>query len=60
MIDAIVYKSFLSRPENVTVWVDTRGHQAPGRILHAADTPRSYLVETLKAQVRRNRILLRL
>ena len=48
-----------SLPEDETVWVDTRGQQAPGRILHTADTPRSYLVETPTAHVRRNRMHLR-
>ena len=30
-----------SLPEDETVWVDTKSQQAPGRILHAADAPRS-------------------
>ena len=41
------------------VWVETRGQQVPGRILHAANTPRSYVIETPSGQLRRNRSHLR-
>ena len=36
------------------VWVETRGHQVPARVLHAARTPRSYVVVTPSGQLRRN------
>ena len=41
-------------PENQPVWVSTRGDMTPARILHASDTPRSYVVETSSGQLRRN------
>ena len=46
-------------PEDQPVWVGTRGLQTPGRVSHAADAPRSYVVETASGQVRRNRANLR-
>ena len=42
-------------PENQAVWVDTRGHQAPGQLLQIAGTPRSYIVETPYGELGRNR-----
>ena len=47
-------------PEDQKVWVDTRGDLTPARVLHAADTPRSYVVETSSGQLRRNRSHLRI
>ncbi|XP_065902260.1 uncharacterized protein [Dysidea avara] len=47
-------------PEGQTVWVETRGQQTPGRVVQAANTPRSYTVETPMGQVRRNRTHLRI
>ena len=35
-----------SLPEDQPVWVETRGFQTPGRVSHAFDAPRSYVVET--------------
>ena len=46
-------------PEDQSVWVETRGRQIPGRILHTAGTPRSYVVDTPSGQVKRNRTHLR-
>ena len=46
-------------PEDQPVWVGTRGLQTPGRVSHAADAPRSYVVETASGQVRRNHANLR-
>ena len=39
------------------MWVETRGHQIPGRIQQPANTPRSYIVETPSGELRRNREL---
>ena len=41
-------KTLPSLPENQPVWVETRGVQTPGRVLHAVDVhvPKSYTVET--------------
>ena len=47
-------------PGDQPVWVDTRGDLTPARVLHAADTPRSYVVETSSGQLRRNRLHLRI
>ena len=48
-------------PEDQPVWVETRGVLTPGRVLHAANTPRSYVVETPSGgQLRRNRSHLRI
>jgi len=41
-------------PEDQPVWVETRGVQTPGRVSHAVDVPRSYVVETDSGQLRRN------
>ena len=46
-------------PDDQPVWVETRGQQVPGRILHAANTPRSYVKKTPSGQLRRNRCHLR-
>ena len=46
-------------PKDQPVWVETRGQQVPERILHAANTPRSYVIETPSGQLRRNRSHLR-
>ena len=43
-----------SLPEDQAVWVDTRGHQTPGRISMEAGTPRSYLIVTPSGELRRN------
>ena len=43
-------------PEDQSVWVRTNNQQVPGRVIQAANTPRSYLVETPAGQVRRNRL----
>ena len=48
-----------SLPEDQSVWIETRGLQTPGRISHAADTPRSYVVETASGDLRRNHAHLR-
>ena len=42
-------------PDNTEVWVTTNRHNAPGRILTTANTPRSYIVETPSGEIRRNR-----
>ena len=42
-------------PEDQPVWVNTEGKQVPGIVLHQANAPRSYLLETPSGQVRRNR-----
>ena len=47
-------------PEGQTVWVETWGQQTPGRVVQAANIPRSYTVETPTGQVRRNRTHLRI
>ena len=41
-------------PDDLSVWVDTRGRQVPGQIVQPANTPRSYLVDTPSGQIRRN------
>ena len=41
-------------PEDQSVWVRTNNQQIPGQVIQAANTPRSYLVETTAGQVRRN------
>ena len=46
-------------PDDQPVWVETRGQQVPGRILHAANTPKSYVIETPSGQLRRNHSHLR-
>ena len=43
-----------SLPEDMPVWVETRGFQTLGRVSHAADPPRSYVVETASGHLRRN------
>jgi len=47
-------KTLPSLLEDQPVWVETRGLQTPGRVSHALDAPRSYVVETASGQVRRN------
>ena len=47
-------------PEDQPVWVSTRGDLTPTRVLHAADAPRSCVVETSSDQLRRNRSHLRI
>ena len=43
-------------PDNSPVWVDMPPNsQAPGKIVSAAPQPRSYFVNVLSGQVRRNR-----
>ena len=32
-------------PDDTPVWVNTQGHQVPGRVFTTAETPRSYVVE---------------
>ena len=44
-------KSLPWLPDDQPVWVETRGQQVPGRILHAANTPRSYVIETPSGQL---------
>ena len=41
-------------PDQLPVWVETQGTQTPGQIQHRADTPRSYIVDTPRGEVRRN------
>ena len=53
-------KTLPSLPEGQTMWVDTRGHQTPGRISMEAGTPRSYLIETPSGELRQNRAHLRI
>ena len=44
-------------PEGTDVWVKTKGKDiVPGTVLSDADTPRSYIIQTLTGQLRRNRI----
>ena len=38
-------KTLSSFPEDQPVWVGTRGVQSPGRVSHAVDLPRLYIVE---------------
>ena len=52
-------KTLPSLPDDQPVWVETRGVQTPGRVSHAVDVPRSYVVETDSSQLRRNRSHLR-
>ena len=49
-----------SLPEDEPVRVETRGIQTPGRVSHAVDLPRSYVVETALGRLRRNRTHLRI
>ena len=49
-----------SLPEDEPVSVETRGLQTPGRVSHAVDLPRSYMVETASGRLRRNRTHLRI
>ena len=49
-----------SLPEDEPVWVETRGLQTPGRVSHAVDLPRSYVVETASGRLRRNHTHLRI
>ena len=46
--------------EDELVWVETRGLQTLGRVSHAVDLPRSYVVETASGHLRRNRTHLRI
>ena len=41
-------------PEDTPVWVSTHGQQVPGTFKHVKNTPRSYTVDTLSGQLRRN------
>ena len=41
-------------PDDTEVWVTSDAGQIPGRIVTAAETPRSYVVETPTGEVRRN------
>ena len=41
-----------SLPDNSTVWVTTGGHYTPGTVLHPADTPRSYVINTPAGRTR--------
>ena len=41
--------------DNTPVWVNTQDRQVPGTVARAANTPRSYFVNTPAGQVRRNR-----
>ena len=52
-------KTLPSLPDDMTVWVDIQGDQVPGRIVQAADTPRSYLVRVPSGEFRRNRAHIR-
>ena len=49
-----------SPPEDQTVWVDTRGHQTPGRISMEAGTLRLYLIETPSGELQWKRAHLRI
>ena len=46
-------------PDDTEVWVTSDAGPIPGRIVTAAETPRSYVVETPTGEVRRNRSQLR-
>ena len=48
-------KSLPSLPDNTSVWVNTQGKQVPGRIIQPDNSPRSYWLNTLSGEVRRNR-----
>ena len=46
-------------PDGTPVWVNTQGHQVPGRVVTTANTPHSYLVEIPSGgRIRRNRTAL--
>jgi len=47
-------------PGDQSVWVETRGQHTPGTVVHPANTPRSYVVETASKELQRNRTHLRL
>ena len=46
-------------PDDQDVWISTEGDPKPGTVISAADTPRSYIVETPTGEVQRNRSQLR-
>ena len=52
-------KDLPTLPDQLPVWVETKGVQVPGQITQQSDLPRSYLVETARGSVRRNRCHLR-
>ena len=45
-------------PDNTSVWVKTKAHEIPSRVVTPADTSHSYVVEVPSGQVRRNRAAL--
>ena len=47
-------KSLPSLPDNTSVWVNTQGKQVLGRIIQPDNSPRSYWLNTLSGEVRRN------
>ena len=47
-------------PNDTEVWIDTDTEPISGTIISTADTPRSYVVQTPTAEVRRNRCQLRI
>ena len=53
-------RNLLELPNNTSVWVSTPQGQIPGNIVSAAQEPRSYHIEVLSEQVRRNRSHLRI
>ena len=42
-------------PDNTDVWITTDGQNTPGRTVRRAEEPRSYIVQTITGEVRRNR-----
>ena len=45
----------LPLPDDTDVWITSGDQPTPGRVVSAAGTPRSYVVDTPNGQVRRNR-----
>ena len=44
-------------PNSTPVWVHTQDRPDPGRLIHSADTPRSYLVEVPSGTIWRTRVI---
>ena len=43
-------------PDDTNVWITSGDRPVEGRVVHPAETPRSYIVETPSGRVRRNRV----
>ena len=46
-------------PDDQDVWISTERDPKPGTVVSAADTPRSYIVDTPPGEIQRNRSQLR-